>query len=132
MRAGQTLVASDGYEVALFPLECLDMSQDEGGDYSHIGTYNIDFIGWSATLNQRVLHAPIYAPCSCKCVYVENSYASGNMRVFESLNMVHTPGGLRYIYFDFGHDNYPTATYVGQTFSQGVVIAHTGTYGNVR
>ena len=46
MRAGQRLVAQDGYEVALFPLPYLNMSQDEGGDYSHTGTYNIDFLGW--------------------------------------------------------------------------------------
>lgn len=131
MRAGQTLVAADGYEVALFPLTTLYMTQDEGGDLSHVGTYNIDFIGWDTTLNERILRAPIYAPCSCKCVYRENSYASGNNRVFESLNMVHTPGGLRYIHFDFGHDNNPVATAVGQTFTQGQVIAHTGTYGNV-
>ena len=129
MQAGQRMVANDGYEVALFPMPYLRMSQDEGGDYSHQGTYNIDLLGWNA--NGRVYQAPIYAPCSCKCVYLENTYASGNDRVFESLNMVHTPSGLQYIIFKFGHDNNPTATYVGQTFNQGDVIAHTGTYGNV-
>ena len=130
MLVGQRMVANDGYEVALFPMPYLRMSQDEGGDYSHQGTYNIDLLGWDA--NGRVYQAPIYAPCSCKCVYLENTYASGNDRVFESLNMVHTPSGLQYIIFKFGHDNNPTATYVGQTFNQGDVIAHTGTYGQVR
>ena len=130
MYAGQRLVAPDGYEVALFPMPYLYMSQDEGGDYSHQGTYNIDFIGWNA--NGRVYQAPIYAPCSCKVVYVENTYASGNMRVFESTNMVHfADGRLDYMLFYYNHDNNPVASYVGQTFTQGDVISHTGTYGNV-
>ena len=68
MRAGETLVANDGYEVALFPLPYLYMSQDEGGDYSHEGTYNIDFLGYSSS--GRVYDAPIYAPCTCKVVYI--------------------------------------------------------------
>ena len=45
MIANQTLVAPDGYEVALFPMPYLYMTQDEGGDYSHLGTYNIDCVG---------------------------------------------------------------------------------------
>lgn len=129
MLAGQTLVARDGKEVALFPMPYLYMSQDEGGDYSHTGTYNIDFIGRDA--NGRVYNAPIYAPCKCRVVYIENTYASGNMRVFQSTEMVHTPIGLKYIHFYFCHDNSPIATYVGQIFNQGDVISHTGTYGNV-
>lgn len=131
MQAGQRLIANDGYEVALFPLSCLYMTQDEGGNLSHVGTYNLDFIGWNYTADERIYHAPIYAPCTCKLVYRENTYASGNDRVFESVNMVHTPGGLRYIHFKFGHDNNPVATTVGQRFTQGQIIAHTGTYGNV-
>ena len=35
MRAGQTLVADDVYEVMLFPLEYMNASQEEGGGYSH-------------------------------------------------------------------------------------------------
>ena len=129
MLAGQTLVANDGYEVALFPMPYLRMSQDEGGDYSHVGTYNIDLVGWGA--NGRILAAPIYAPCTCKVVYLENTYGSGNIRVFQSVNQVHTPSGLQYIHFYFCHDNNPVATSVGQVFNQGVICSHTGTYGNV-
>lgn len=129
MRAGQTLVANDGYEVALFPMPYLYMSQDEGGDYSHEGTYNIDFLGYSAS--GRVYDAPIYAPVTCKVVYIENTYASGNMRVFQSVNKVHTPNGLRYIHFYFCHDESPVANTIGQVFNQGALISHTGTYGNV-
>lgn len=122
MRAGQKLVASDGYEVALFPLEVLKMSQDEGGDFSHIGTYNIDFVGLD-------IRTPIYAPCSCTCVELYNSYTSGNLRFFQGDNLVHTPLGLRKLLFFFAHDANPVATYVGQHFNQGDLIGHTGQYG---
>ena len=46
MVAGQRLVAPDGYEVCLFPLPYMYISQGENGNISHHGTYNIDFIGW--------------------------------------------------------------------------------------
>ena len=49
MIAGQKLVARDGKEVALFPMPYLYMTQDEGGDFSHAGTYNIDFVGLKGT-----------------------------------------------------------------------------------
>lgn len=125
MRAGQRLVANDGYEVMLFPLPYMYMSQDEGGDYSHLYTYSIDFLGWGA--NGRIYHAPYYAPCSCKCVYVGGS----GSRVFQSLNKVHFPDGtLDYVCFNTVHDNNPIAS-LNQVFTQGDLIGHTGTAGNV-
>ena len=43
MRAGETLVDRAGNQVALFPLEYMDISQGEGGSYSHAGRWAIDF-----------------------------------------------------------------------------------------
>ena len=122
MIANQRLVASDGYEVMLFPLAYLYMSQDEGGDYSHLYTLSIDFLGWDA--NGRVYQCPYYAPCSCKCVYVGSS-----SRAFQSLNKVHYPDGtLDYVTFHMVHDNNPIAS-LNQVFNQGDLIGHTGTAG---
>ena len=130
MQAGQRLVASDGYEVALFPLPYLYMSQDEGGDFSHIGTYNIDFLGWGA--NGRIYQAPIYAPCTMKVVYTGLSYAGGNQVIFESVNPVHLANGnLDYLTIAFAHDSNPPYTTIGQVVNQGDLCYHTGTYGNV-
>ena len=126
MVANERMTASDGYEVMLFPLPYMYISQGEGGSYSHTGTYNIDFLGWGA--NGRVYTAPIYAPCSCKCVATID--ATNNGRIFESLNKVHTPNGLEYVTFMFFHDNFPIAS-VGSIYHQGQLIAHTGTAGNV-
>ena len=60
MKANQTLIASDGYEVALFPMPYLYMTQDEGGGYSHVNTYNIDLVGYNGS--SVIANAPVYAP----------------------------------------------------------------------
>lgn len=130
MIANQRLIAQDGYEVALFPMSYLYMSQDEGGDYSHQGTYNIDLLGWSS--NGRVYQAPIYASCTMKVVAYNAGYEWGNTVVFESVDRVHLPNGsLDYFCIAFGHDSNPPITTIGTTVTQGQLCYHTGTYGNV-
>lgn len=129
MRAGQRLVSRiDNKEVMLFPLSSIYISQGEGGSYSHSGTYNIDFLGYD---NGRVYNAPIYAPCTCKCVAIIGETDNG--RVFESINPVHiasSPDRTSIVTFLIFHDNNPIAN-VGDVFTQGDIIAHTGTAGNV-
>mgnify|MGYP002514749701 CR=1 FL=1 len=125
MVAGQRLIASDNKEICLFPLEYMNISQGENGQYSHQGTLNIDFVGWGA--NGRILQCPYYAPVSCTCV------AGGgvdNWRVFTSNDLVHlADGSLSKITWVQMHDNNPPS--VGDTFTQGDLIGHTGTAGNV-
>ena len=126
MRAGDRLVGSDNKEVMLFPLQYMYISQGEGGSYSHAGTYNIDFMGWG--LNGRVYNCPYYAPCSCTCVWAGGS---DNIRIFQSNTEVHRiDGTFGYVTFLFMHDNNPIAS-VGDRFTQGDLIGHTGTAGNV-
>ena len=130
MRPLQTLVASDGYEVALFPLEYLNMSQDEGGDFSHSGTYNLDFLGWNSL--GRVYSCPIYAPCTMKVVGYVSGYAGANMVIFQSVSPVHlADGSLDYLCITFAHDPNPPYTTIGQTVGQGQICYHTGSYGPV-
>lgn len=125
MIAGQTLVAQDGYEVCLFPLDILYMTQDEGGDYSHQGTYNVDFVGTTA-------QAPLYAPVTMKVVGTSLSYEGGNNVKFESVNPVHLANGnLDYLTIEFSHDSNPPVTTIGQVVAQGQLCYHTGTYGYV-
>lgn len=128
MLAYQKMVASDGYEVALFPMEYLYMSQDEGGDFSHSNTYNIDFVGWGA--NGRVYKCAFYAPCTLKCVNTTFS-PSNNARTYESINPVHlADGSIDYLTIYFLHDDSPLFN-VGDIIEQGEILGHTGTYGNV-
>ena len=126
MVAGERLVANDGKEVMLFPLPYIYISQGENESFSHSGILAIDFLGWDS--NGRVYQAPMYAPCSCKCVATIDDYNKG--RIFQSLDVVHTPNGLQYVTFMWFHDNNPIAN-VGDTFTQGDLIGHTGTEGNV-
>lgn len=127
MRANQRLVAPDGYEVMLFPLEYMNASQQEGGGYSHAGTLQMDFLGWGA--NGRVYNCPYYAPCSCSCVATTD--ASTHNRVWQSDNMVHLADGtLGYVTFEVAHDDYPPYN-VGISVQQGTLIGRTGTAGFV-
>lgn len=128
MLAFQKMVANDGYEVALFPLEYLYMSQDEGGDFSHANTYNIDFVGWGA--NGRILKCPFYAPCTLKCVNTTWDTYDHNI-VYESVNPVHLANGeIDYLTICFAHDDNPLYQ-VGDIIPQGNLLGHTGTTGNV-
>ena len=127
MRALETLVADDGYEVMLFPLEYMNASQEEGGGYSHAGTLQMDFLGWDA--NGRVYRCPYYAPCSCHCVATTDS--STHNRVWQSNDMVHLADGtLGYVTFEVAHDDLPPYN-VGAYVSQGTLIGRTGTAGQV-
>ena len=130
MRANQRLVANDGYEVCLFPLEYLYMTQNEGGNYTHSGTYNLDFAGWGA--NGVVYRCPVYAPCTMKVISTSFSYYGGNAVIFESTNRVHLANGsLDYVTIMFMHDNNPPYRNIGQVVQQGQLCYRTGTYGMV-
>lgn len=125
MKPNEKLVDSKtGYEVALFPLEYLNMSQDEGGDYSHAGTLSMDFLGWGP--NGRILKCPYYAPVSCTCV---GSTESAN-RIWQSNNKVlFADGTVDYMTWVQAHDNNPLP--IGTVLNQGDLLGHTGTAGNV-
>lgn len=122
MLAGERKIAADGYEVMLFPMEVMYISQ---GIHQ---TYCMDFIGWNATNNTRILRCPLYAPCSCTCVARSSS---GDWQVFTSDDLVHVPGipFPTIISFQIGHDDTPQS--VGDHFTQGDLIGHTGTNGKV-
>ena len=121
MLAGQRKIATDGYEVMLFPFEVMYISQGV-----HNG-YCLDFIGWNAVTNTRILKCPYYAPCSCTCVAKGRN---GDWVAFNSDDMVHCADGvLRYVSWQQGHDDTPCN--VGDHFTQGDLIGHTGTTGQV-
>lgn len=130
MKANQTLIGSDGYEVALFPMPYLYMTQDEGGGYSHANTYNIDLVGYNG--RSVIANAPVYAPCTMKVVNYMASYSGGHGVTFESVNKVHlADGSLDYLTILFMHCNNPPYTRVGQTVNQGQLCYRTGVYGYV-
>lgn len=132
MRAGQRLVASDGYEVALFPLEYMNISQGElmPSNYSHYNTYNMDFLGWGS--NGRIYNCPVYAPVTMKVVNYWSTYEGGHQVFFESVDKVHlADGSLDYLTICFAHDTQPPYTQIGQIVRQGELCYRTGVYGEV-
>ena len=126
MAPNERLIADDGKEVMLFPLEYMNISNPEGAT-SHAGTLQIDFLGWDA--NGRVYNCPYYAPCTCRCVDITDT--STNNRVYQSVNEVHLADGtIGYVTFETAHDNFPTHG-VGEIITQGALLGHTGTAGYV-
>ena len=61
MQPNQRLYNRDGYQVMLFPMEYMNISQGEGGSLSH--NLAMDFLGWNA--DGRVYDCPYYAPSPC-------------------------------------------------------------------
>lgn len=123
MVAGERLLGRDGKEVMLFPLAYMYISQDEFESYSHAGILAMDFLGWDA--NGRVYDCPYYAPCKCKLVYQQVNAA---YNIWESIEKVHTPLGLKYVSFWVQHDdNLPYS--VGTILNQGDLLGHTGQTG---
>lgn len=125
VKAGQTLVASDGHEVCLFPMDMLYITQLSGpSSLSHCCGHPIDIVG-------NTPQYPLYAPFSCHLVW---SWPDGNERSYTSDNPVWyaTPNGdgwtLGYVTVCFTHQNNPPTK---TSFKQGELIAHTGTSGNV-
>ena len=128
MLANQTLVAEDGHEVALFPMPYLYMTQDEGGDYSHTGTYNIDFVGYNGSA--VITQAPVYAPVTMRLTTTLLTYSGGNGTIWESVDTVHLANGdLDYLTILFMHCNNPPITTIGTVVNQGEVCYYTGDYG---
>lgn len=132
MIKNQVLIASDGYEVALYPLESIRITQSYAGDFSH-SSYKVKNTGlWDVTgVDGDNPKGYIYAPFSGTIVKVAKGYASGNMVVLASKDKVHLANGkLEKAIFAFGHDN--TLDVVqGQEVVQGQHIGNCGNYGYV-
>ena len=122
MQAGQTKVGPNGYEVMLFPLDVMYITQGEAP--AHGGTLCMDFVGWGSS--GQIPQYPYYAPCSCKCV---ERGSAGDYVILQSLNPVYIPQSNIPVIVTWqqGHDDNPCS--VGDTFSQGDLIGHTGTRG---
>lgn len=120
MLAGETSVASDGYENALFPLDYVNCTQVSGpNSYSHCCGHPCDWIGPNDIY-------PYYAPFSMtQIAYISSE---GTTR-WCSDRPVHTPLGLRYVTVQFTHDN--TAPIGVSHLNQGDLVGHTGTAGFV-
>lgn len=122
MRVGQRLVASDGYEVALFPMATLYLTEARDPDEHDV--YSLDFLPYTiAGIYQS--HQPCYAPFSGTIVYT----GSDHNCILESDDLVHTPdGNLKYVRVLVAHSE--IAPVLNTHYTQGDLFYTTGDYGN--
>lgn len=133
------LVASDGYEVCLYPQNLVRITQSYAGGTSHKCTTITNTGCWD--INQEVNNrTPIYAPFSCTCYKI--SYGAGNQCWLVSDDKVHYPNtdykdALGKLVFSFGHcnDSYMEVSdgdyfiEKPQHINQGEIVGYTGNKG---
>lgn len=121
MRPNQRLVASDGYEVALFPCETLYLSPARDPDEHDV--LALDFLPRNLA-GQAITAMPVFAPFSGTLVYTGNDHNC----ILESDDLVHMPdGSLRYGRCLVAHSF--TAPVLGTHYTQGQEFYRTGNYG---
>ena len=121
MRAGEKLVAPDGYEVALFPCEALYLSSAREPDEHDV--LALDFLPYN-TDGERITAMKCYAPFSGKIVYTGNDHNC----ILQSTDKVHAPdGSLKYMRILVAHSE--VAPVLGRTYQQGDEFYTTGNYG---
>ena len=117
MLANQRMIATDGYEVCLFPCECMFLTQGEHAVYA------LDFRPVNAQ-GVRITKMPLYAPFTGTIVWNGNDHNC----ILESNNKVHTPSGLKYVRVLVAHQEDPPPN-VTVEFRQGFKWYETGDYG---
>ena len=132
MKPLEKLVDDNGYQVVLFPLEYIYVSQADDSTFSHEGGswyWATDYLGWNS--EGRVYRCQCYAPVDLKCIYLDRVEC---MACWESLNKVHLANGLiDYFGIITYHDNdiADGLINVGDIKYQGQPFVKTGTGGNV-
>ena len=115
MQPLQRLFDTLGNEVALFPLEYINISQGEHQQYA------IDFLGWGAF--GRVFDCPCYAPFSG---HVVSTVGTAHNMIYWSFNPVRlVDGTLSDLTLLLAHSNTPAPS-VGTSYVQGQLFYHTG------
>lgn len=119
MQANETKIANDGYEVCLFPCECMFLNV---GRPEH-DVYALDFLPVNAQ-GAPMTAMPVYAPFTGTIVYTGNDHNC----ILQSNNLVHTPSGLKYVRVLVAHSENPPAP-VSTEYRQGFLYYRTGNYG---
>lgn len=107
-------------QLAQFPMNMINITQGENGDFSHQGTLAIDFVGSHSEY-------PYYAPCLCECIQRNDSEA---ILVWKSVGQVMCADGqMRQIHWRCIHDN--NLRYkVGDKLLKGQLMGASGNSGN--
>lgn len=111
--------AEDGYYVALFPMDYLNVTQTWGaGTLSH-RNHQTDWVG---TTHEY----PYYACAPMRCYGI-----TGSGYTWTTTEPVHTPSGLKYLSIWVAHDNNANRAHVGTVINAGTLLGKTGVRGYV-
>lgn len=108
-------------QIAVFPMDIVNITQGEGGSYSHVGKLAIDFIGTSTKY-------PYYAPFDCTCTLYQANNAL--LQWVSDELVLCADGQARRIIFWAIHECNPVRGQ-GSKVKQGQLLGHTGICGNV-
>lgn len=108
-------------QLAVFPMDIINVTQGEGGSYSHQGKLAIDFVGTHPKY-------PYYAPFDCTCTMHLPNEA---LLQWVSDDVVMCVDGIpRRIIFWAIHECNPVHSY-GSKVKKGQLLGHTGVCGRV-
>lgn len=110
-----------GTQLAVLPIQMINISQGENGSYSHMGTLCIDFVGTTAKY-------PYYAPCDCEMIYRQDNAAVAIWKSSRPVKRV--DGSVGNIFWSCIHE-LPITHTVGTKLTKGQLMGHTGIGGNV-
>ncbi len=116
--------AADSYELALFPMTYMNITQGVNGATSHVNTNALDLAGRDGGIDN------VFAPFTCVVKKKYTDGYGGNVVWIQSKDRVHyADGSLDYMTIMLVHDNYTADLWVGQVIPQGTVFFQEGTSG---
>ena len=120
-----------GYQLAVFPMDNIDVSQGEYGDYSHTPERNeqlaMDFMARDSN-NNWITEYPIYAPFDLEIIDIYHEWAQV---IWRSTTKVFGVDGTKHdvITISTAHDwNYASKP-IGTRIKKGELMGHTGNAG---
>lgn len=126
MKIGQKLKTPTGIEVALFPMETVNITQGRYSTYSHVGYNATDLAGKDTGIDEFI------APFSCRVLWKDPIQHTGvgltnQFKVLLANGRIVEPGELFILLW---HDNWTGDLWVGQLIEQGKPFYQEGTAGN--
>ena len=123
MKKGQTSKRGC-YQDVLFPMEYMNVTQGNNGQFSHMGVNALDLAGKDTGRDL------FYAPFDVKCVATGDRNTEGNAAFWESTQKVRfADGTIDYATIMVLHDNSLSGIYPGVRYTQGTQIGQEGTAG---
>lgn len=117
MLPNQTMIDEQGYQVCLFPMTYMNVTQGFGlNTYSHCCGCPFDY-GTSPNI------VPVYAPCDMHLTY--NPHTGANTLFYSSDNPVNTPSGISYVSIQVTHCRSENLT-IKQNITQGELFYYSG------